>query len=74
MKTEIVRSVPSAAPILTQIAIESKKHWGYSDEQIEKWRSELTLTENEIKAESVFQLNINNKPIGVYSLWRRDND
>ena len=33
MKTEIIRSVPSAAPILTEIAFKAKKHWRYPDDQ-----------------------------------------
>jgi len=74
MKIEIVTSVPSDAHILTEIAVKAKKHWGYSDEQIETWRSELTITEGTIQKESVFQLNIDSKPIGVYSLRTLDDD
>jgi len=29
---------------LTRIALESKAHWGYTPEQIESWREDLTVT------------------------------
>ncbi|WP_347173657.1 GNAT family N-acetyltransferase [Polaribacter uvawellassae] len=39
----IVNAVPSDAKTLTQIALESKAYWGYSSEQIESWKSDLTI-------------------------------
>ena len=39
----IVPAKPSDASTLTEIALESKAYWGYTKEQIESWREDLTI-------------------------------
>lgn len=65
---QIVKSKPSDASTLTKIAKISKKYWNYSDEQIEKWKDELTVTKKEIKRDIIFHILINEKIVGFYSL------
>lgn len=72
MQYEIVKASPSDAPILSSIAKKSKKHWGYSDEQIEKWENEFLITSEEILNQIVFFLKTNNETIGFYSLWNKE--
>ncbi len=50
----IVKASKEDAEELTEIALASKAYWGYSQEQIESWREDLTVTpemveRNEIK-------------------------
>ncbi len=40
----ILRASLDDANILTQIALESKASWGYTTDQIESWREDLTVT------------------------------
>jgi len=40
----IVNANVSDAKLLTEIAIQSKAFWGYSEELIESWREDLTIT------------------------------
>ena len=72
MKEKIARSQASDADVLTAIAIAAKKHWGYSDEQIEKWREEMTVSEEDIKEDIVFHLEKEGKIVGFYSLSKED--
>jgi len=39
----IIPTHPSDANTLTEIALESKAHWGYTAEQLEIWRDDLTI-------------------------------
>lgn len=39
----IIPAKPSDAKILTEIAIESKSYWGYSEDIVESWREDLTI-------------------------------
>lgn len=41
----IVKSSRKDADTLTELALRSKAHWGYSQKQIESWRLDLTVTE-----------------------------
>ncbi|MFB9079146.1 GNAT family N-acetyltransferase [Flavobacterium procerum] len=52
---------------LTEITKKSKAYWGYSEEQIEKWTNSLTITEEYIKQNPVFNLIDENQIIGYYS-------
>ena len=50
----IVKASKEDAEELTEIALASKAYWGYSQEQLESWREDLTVTpemveNNEIK-------------------------
>jgi len=40
----IVKATISDAKRLTEIALKSKAFWGYSNELIEDWREDLTIT------------------------------
>jgi len=50
---EILPSLPSESEILSDIAIESKGHWGYSREQLEIWRKDLKIEEEYIQEHTV---------------------
>ncbi|GAA6764780.1 GNAT family N-acetyltransferase [Flavobacterium sp. CGRL1] len=59
---------------LTEITKKSKAYWGYSDEQMEKWNNNLTITIDYIATNSVFNLVDENQIIGYYSYIRLENN
>ncbi|MGK0239629.1 MAG: hypothetical protein ACI92G_003107 [Candidatus Pelagisphaera sp.] len=73
-------SQPDEAAVLSDIAIESKGHWGYSREQLEVWRKDLRILPSYIKANTIetiwqdelkvgfFAIKLNPKPI-LDHLW-----
>ena len=44
MNVQIRRAKPEEAGILTEIAHAAKRHWGYPEDWIREWKSELTIT------------------------------
>lgn len=59
---------------LTEITKKSKAYWGYSDEQMEKWNNNLTITIDYIETNFVFNLVHENQIIGYYSYLRLENN
>ena len=53
--------------ILTDITKKSKAYWGYSEEQILKWDSNLTISQEYIEKNQVFKLTYENIIICYYS-------
>ncbi|WP_431243286.1 GNAT family N-acetyltransferase [Flavobacterium sp. P21] len=53
--------------ILTTITKKSKAYWGYSDEQIQIWDKNLTISQDYIREHNVFKLVDNDLIIGYYS-------
>ncbi len=64
---KIEKATPKDYEILTQITKKSKAYWGYSEEQIEKWNDNLTISQNYIQTNTVFKLTNKNTIIGYYS-------
>ena len=44
MNLHIRRAVPAEAGLLTEIAHAAKRHWGYPENWIRQWKSDLTIT------------------------------
>ncbi len=53
---------------LTEIAISSKKYWGYSKSLMKIWKNDLTLTINYIEENIVYKIYHNDLLIGFYAL------
>ncbi|WP_294965106.1 GNAT family N-acetyltransferase [uncultured Flavobacterium sp.] len=62
----------SDCEILTEITKKSKAYWGYSDEQIQKWDKNLTISKDYISEHNVFKLVDNDLIIGYYSYVFKD--
>lgn len=60
--------------ILTQITFEGKAFWGYDKEQLEKWRNDLTITQDYIENNETFKLIVDNEIIGYYSILKPENN
>ncbi|KAA3611048.1 MAG: N-acetyltransferase [Calditrichaeota bacterium] len=58
--------------VLNAISIESKMHWGYPKEWIEKWVDDLTLTENDFADQKIFKLEKDKAIIGWCSIQENE--
>lgn len=52
---------------LTELTKKSKAFWGYSAEQIEIWGAELTISEEYIIENDVYQIVVDDQIIGYYA-------
>lgn len=58
----------SDVDLLTEIALKSKAFWGYSDELVESWRDDLTVTSNMISESYIFKYMTDDAIAGFYFL------
>jgi len=64
----IIKASIQDSEALTNIALTSKAHWGYSKELIESWRSDLTISSKMIEEMMVYKIVVNNHVVGFYAL------
>ena len=69
----ITNANPNDNEILSVITKKSKAYWGYSEDQIQKWNTNLTITKEYIEKNQVFNLIVNNQIIGYYSYIIQEN-
>jgi len=72
MEAKFVRSKPSDASVLTEVIKKTKRHWGYTDEEMLLWDDELTITSDEIEEQEVFHLIVDGIIVGLYALELKD--
>ena len=58
----------SEAPILSDLAMRAKSHWGYSTETLERWRPELAVSPTEVRESPTFVAMVGAEIVGFYSL------
>ena len=61
---------PEDADHLTEIAHAAKRHWGYPEEFISLWRTDLTMTHDFIASHPVYCAVIGSHITGFYALSR----
>lgn len=61
-------ALPSEARLLTQIAHDAKRHWGYPEHWIQHWEAELTISSDIIKNNQVYVAELNGDIVGFYAL------
>ncbi|CAM1371156.1 GNAT family acetyltransferase [Tenacibaculum litoreum] len=66
----IVKAQIQDANLLTKIAISSKAHWGYSKEQMELWKDDLTVTPKMFADCNIYKFQVNDITAGFYVLYR----
>jgi len=71
---EFIEAKPNQGLLLRDILIESKGYWGYSAEQLDKWRSTLKFESEYILNNTVKLITRDSKVIGFYALTRGDID
>ena len=59
---------------LTRLTLKSKSYWNYSEEQMDKWRPELTITSDYIVKNEVYKLIIDDQLIAYYAYFRVDKE
>lgn len=67
-KVQIVQSQPYQAPKLSRVAREAKAHWGYSEEWLELWREDLSLSPSDIVQSETYCAMILREVVGFYLL------
>lgn len=67
---KIEKAIKSDSTSLTELTIRSKAHWDYSEEQINNWRDDLTVSEAYIALNEVYKLSNGNLLIGYYSFFK----
>ena len=68
MDLQIRRATPDEAEALTALAHAAKRHWGYPEEWIDHWRTDLTITSDFIAANEVFVATVDNEIAGCCAL------
>ena len=69
---EINRADPSDAKVLTEIAFAAKRNWGYTEELINLWSDDLTVTENYLALNRVYSASSDGKLIGFCALKEQE--
>src|SRR5918911_5737132 len=74
LNLSIRRASPDEASLLSELALRSKAHWGYTKEFLEACRADLTLSPDYIARSPVFVLEEENRIVGFYGLRERVDD
>lgn len=64
---KIIKANTTDALALTSLTLKSKSHWGYSVDQIENWKEELTINVDYICRNEVYKLIMEDELIGFYT-------
>lgn len=74
MRIEIRRARLNEADEISQLGIRSKAHWGYTSEQMQVFKRELTILPETIEQRTTHVIEVNNNLIGYYTLVLQDAD
>lgn len=66
--TALRAATPEDAAELTELAVASKRHWGYDEELIDSWRPELEFTAESIRDQIVIVATEPARIVGVVAL------
>ncbi|WP_298782309.1 GNAT family N-acetyltransferase [uncultured Polaribacter sp.] len=69
----ITNAIASDAKRLTNVALKSKAFWGYSNELIESWREDLTVSEQMVQQMIVYKYMQDDEVVGFYILNQPEN-
>ena len=64
---KIIQAKNTDALALTTLTLKSKLHWGYTDDQIEGWKEDLTINVDYIDNNEVYKLLVDDMLIGFYA-------
>src|SRR6185436_1112042 len=64
----IRRAIPEEAATLTQIALDAKRYWGYPEDWIRHWESDLTIASDFIREHHVYVADDEGEIRGFYAL------
>lgn len=72
LSIQFKKAQPNDSKLLSKTTFESKKMWNYTDDQMNLWIEELTITEPYIEENIVFKIFDNDKYIGFFSLVAKE--
>lgn len=64
----IRRAVADEAEVLTTIALEAKRYWGYPEHWIQHWEADLTVSADFIREHQVYVAEVDGEIRGFYAL------
>lgn len=67
----IRRASPEDAAVLTTIAHDAKRHWGYPEHWIKHWQDDLTISVEYLASNPAFVAETDNQILGFYTLMIR---
>lgn len=62
------KAIPADIESLTELAVRSKRHWGYSKEAMELWNINLTMTEEFLNTHTVIKATLEDDIVGFFAL------
>jgi GNAT superfamily N-acetyltransferase len=65
---EIHRAKPEDAAALTEIAFAAKRHWGYPEHWIQRWKDVLTIRSEFITRNETYVADLDGQTVGFYAL------
>ena len=68
MRKNIRRAEPVEAETLTEISHAAKRHWGYPERWIERWRETLTITPEFVRRNEIYLAEEDGAVVGFYAL------
>ena len=68
----IRRALPEESPVLTEIAHDAKRHWGYPEHWIQHWQCDLTVSPDFVSENPVYVAEKDGELLGFYALVVRD--
>ncbi len=72
MEIEFRKAKPEEAECLSDLAIESKGHWGYAQEQLDIWRKDLRVEREYIEKHTVRTIWLNSDRIGFFAIKKEE--
>lgn len=74
MLIEFHNASPDQADVLSDLAIESKGHWGYSKKQLDVWRNDLRITEEYISGNLLRTISADGELVGFFAIKNVDKE
>lgn len=71
---EVSRALPEESAALTQIALNSKRHWNYPESWIQIWLPLLTISPEYLSENETWVAIVGGQPVAYYSLKYDDQD
>ena len=62
------RAGPDDVEALNRISVQSKRHWGYPEEWMERWKEDLVVSEEDLKSHLTVLAEVQGQPAGFAML------
>ena len=72
MRISVRRATASDSERATELARTAKAHWGYPEEWLKAWETDLTVTARDIERHSTYVASLDDEVVGVCQLQESD--